>query len=82
MNAYIEKGALLYDMKKYKESIEVFEKATTVKNSFADGYYWIAKNQEALNNSKDAIDNYKRALALDQEFTEARDALKRLGIIK
>ncbi|RTL59826.1 MAG: hypothetical protein EKK37_02985 [Sphingobacteriales bacterium] len=82
MDAYIEKGALLYEMKKYKESIAVFEKATTVKNSFADGYYWIAKNQEALNNSKEAIDNYKRALALDQEFTEAREALKRLGIIK
>jgi tetratricopeptide (TPR) repeat protein len=82
MDAYIEKGALLYEMKKYKESIAVFEKATTVKNSFADGYYWIAKNQEALNEKAEATDNYKRALALDQEFTEAREALKRLGVIK
>ncbi|MBI2730651.1 MAG: hypothetical protein HYX40_07870 [Sphingobacteriales bacterium] len=82
MQAYIEKGSLLYDLKKYKESIAVFEKATTVNNIFADGYFWLAKNEEALGNSKDAIDNYKRALALDQGFEEAREALKRLGIIK
>ena len=82
LEAYIEKGSLLYDLKKYKESIAVFEKATTVNNIFADGYYWIAKNQEALNDIKEATDNYKRALALDQGFTEAREALKRLGVIK
>ncbi|MGE5106740.1 MAG: tetratricopeptide repeat protein [Sphingobacteriales bacterium] len=82
LEAYIEKGSLLYDLKKYKESIAVFEKATTVNNIFADGYYWIAKNEEALNMQNDAIDNYKRALALDQSFDEAREALKRLGVIK
>lgn len=82
MEAYIEKGALLYDLKKYNESIAVFEKATTINNIFADGYYWLAKNEEALNKTKDAIDNYKRALALDQSFEEARAALKRLGVIK
>ncbi|HET9055966.1 MAG TPA: tetratricopeptide repeat protein [Chitinophagaceae bacterium] len=82
MEAYIEKGCLLYDLKKYKESIIVFNKATTVNNTFADGYYWIAKNQEALNQKSEAADNYKRALALDQEFTEAKQALKNLGIIK
>jgi tetratricopeptide (TPR) repeat protein len=82
MEAYIEKGSLLYDLKKHKESISVFDKATTVNNTFADGYYWIAKNQEALNQVKEAVDNYKRALALDQEFEEARAALKRLGVIK
>lgn len=82
MEAYIKKGSLLYDLKKYKESINVFEKATTVNNIFADGYYWIAKNEEALHKEKDAIDNYKRALALDQGFDEAREALVRLGVIK
>lgn len=82
MEAYIEKGSLLYDLKKYKESLAVFEKATTVNNIFADGYYWMAKNQEALNDVKEATDNYKRALALDQGFEEAREALKRLGVIK
>jgi tetratricopeptide (TPR) repeat protein len=82
MEAYIEKGALLYDLKKYKESIAVFERATTVNNIFADGYYWLAKNEEALGQQKEAIDNYKRALALDQTIEEARAALKRLGVIK
>jgi tetratricopeptide (TPR) repeat protein len=82
LDAYIEKGVLLYELKKYKESIAVFEKATTVNNTFADGYYWIARNEEALNKQKEAIENYKRALALDQSFEEAREALKRLGVIK
>ena len=78
MEAYIEKGSLLYDQKKYKESIAIFDKATTINNTFADGYYWIAKNQEALNLKTEAIGNYKRAIALDTEFTEAKEALKRL----
>ena len=78
MEAYIEKGSLLYDLKKYKESYSVFYKATTINNTFADGYYWMAKNQEALNQKEEAIGNYKRAVALDTDFTEAKEALKRL----
>jgi hypothetical protein len=35
-----------------------------------------------MNKTKEAIDNYKRSLALDQSITEAREALKRLGEIK
>lgn len=82
LEAYVYKGQLLYNLKRYKESIAVFDRATTVKNSFADGYFWLAKNEEALQKTKEAIDNYKRALALDQNYDEARDALKRLGVIK
>lgn len=81
LNAYIEKGLVYYDQKKFKEALEIFRMSTTIKNSFADGYYWMAKTEEQLNRTEDATNNYKRALALDQSLEEARTALKRLGAI-
>ncbi len=78
LDAYLEKGIYYFDQKNYTEARKVFEKSTSVKNSFADGYYWMAKCDENLNNKPEAIDNYKRSIALDPGFTEAREALARL----
>jgi tetratricopeptide (TPR) repeat protein len=78
LDAYLEKGILYYDQKKYTEARKVFEKSTSVKNSFADGYYWTARCDEMLNNKPEAIDNFKRAIVLDTGFIEAREALVRL----
>ncbi len=78
--AYMEKGFLLYDAKKIKEALSVFETLVTVKNTYADGYYWIAKCKEALNLPADAISNYQKALVLDPRLTEAKAALQRLGV--
>jgi tetratricopeptide (TPR) repeat protein len=82
LEAYIEKGLVYYDEQKFAEALKVFKQSTNVKNSFADGYFWMAKAEEKLNRKEDAINNYKRSLALDQSIEEARDALKRLGVIK
>ncbi len=82
LEAYIEKGLIYYDQGKFAEAYKQFEKSTVVSNAFADGYFWMAKAEEKLGKTKEAIDNYKRSLALDQEITEAKDALKRLGVIK
>jgi tetratricopeptide (TPR) repeat protein len=82
MDAYIEKGLIYYDAANFAEAFRVFEKSTQVKNSFAEGYFWMAKSQEKLKKEKEAIANYKRSLALDQSLTEARTALQRLGEIK
>ncbi len=82
LDAYIEKGLIYYDQKKFDEAHKVFAKSTNVSNKFADGYFWMAKAEEKLNRTSDAIDNYKRSLALDQSITEAKDALKRLGAVK
>jgi tetratricopeptide (TPR) repeat protein len=78
LDAYLEKGIYYFDQKNYAEARKVFEKSTSVKNSFADGYYWMAKCDENLNNKPEAIDNYKRSIALDPGFKEAREALARL----
>jgi tetratricopeptide (TPR) repeat protein len=82
MNAYIEKGLVYYDMKKFEEAWKVFHKSTEVSNTFADGYFWMAKTEEKQNKKEEAIANYKRSLALDQSLSEAREALQRLGVIK
>ncbi len=79
MEAYMEKGFLYFDNKKTAEALQVFKTVVTVKNTYADGYYWMAKCNEALNNKADAISNYQQALTLDPKLAEAADALKRLG---
>jgi tetratricopeptide (TPR) repeat protein len=82
MDAYIEKGLVYYDQKKYADAWKVFNKSTEVSNTFADGYFWMAKAEEKMNQKEEAIANYKRSLALDQNFSEVREALERLGVIK
>lgn len=82
LDAYIEKGLIYYDQKKFDEAHNVFTQSTNVSNKFADGYFWMAKAEEKLNRTTEAIDNYKRSLALDQSMNEAKDALKRLGVMK
>jgi tetratricopeptide (TPR) repeat protein len=79
MEAYMEKGFLLYDTKKTNEALQVFRTAVTVKNTYADGYYWIAKCDEVLNNKTEAINNYQKALTLDPTLKEAAASLQRLG---
>ena len=78
--AYMEKGFLYYDAKKIDEAVQVFQTLVKVKNTYADGYYWLAKCYEALANTTEAIANYKKAVMLDPKLTEASEALKRMGL--
>jgi tetratricopeptide (TPR) repeat protein len=80
--AYIEKGLLYYDQKKYRQALDIFVRATAVKNDFAEGYFWIAKTCQKLDQKEDAILNFKRSLALDPSIQEAREELKTLGAIQ
>ena len=74
LDGYIEKGSLLYEMKKYEEAIAVFNLSLTISPSFADAYYWIAKCQEAMGKKEEAKANYLRAFELDKTMKEAREA--------
>lgn len=78
--AYMEKGFLFYDDKQYSDALQVYQTLITVKNTYADGYYWLAKTQEAMNNKAAAIDNYQKSLTLDPKLKEATAALQRLGV--
>lgn len=78
LDGYIEKGAILYEMKKYEEAISVFNLALTISPKFADAYYWIAKCQEAIGQKKEAKLNYQRAYSLDNDLKEAKEAADRI----
>lgn len=78
-DAYIEKGIIYFEQKKYDEALKVFNMAATVSNTDADAYFWIGRCLEQQGNTQEAIVNYKRAIALDETFTEAKDALRRLN---
>jgi len=80
MEAYMEKGFLYYEDKKISDALKVFQTAATVKNTYADSYYWMAKCYEALNNKTEAINSYQRSLSLDPGIKEATAALQRLGV--
>lgn len=79
LESYIEKGSLLYDMKKYPEALKVFNLALTISPDYADNYYWIGKCQEAMGQTEEAKQNYQRAVGIDKDFKEAKDALERMG---
>lgn len=80
MFAYREKAIVLYETGKYTEAIKVLEKATTLQNSFDEGYYWMGQCYEKLNDKNAAIDNYRTALMYNADFVEAKDALAKLGV--
>jgi tetratricopeptide (TPR) repeat protein len=77
-DAYIEKGIVLYDLKKYDSALKVFTMAATVANTNADAWYWMARCYEVLGKKDLALVNYQRALAIDKNFDEAREGIKRL----
>jgi len=78
LNAYIEKGRIFYDQKKYAEALKVFELANTISATFPDAYFWMGRCQEALGLKEEAKLNYQRAYGLDDSFTEAKEAAGRL----
>jgi tetratricopeptide (TPR) repeat protein len=80
MEAWLEKGLALYDLKKYKEAAEVLEKAISIQNNFDKGYYYLGLCYEKLNRTEEAIQAYQMALNYDPNYVEVRDALGRLGI--
>lgn len=78
LDAYIEKGALLYEQKKFNDAMKVFQLANTISATFADAYYWMGKCQQALGQKAEARLNYQRAYGLDKTFKEAKDSADRL----
>jgi len=78
LDAYIDKGQILYDEKKYAEAINVFQLALKVSATYADAYYWLGKCQEVTGKKEEARLNYQRAYGLDKSLTEAKEAADRL----
>lgn len=79
MLAYREKAIVLYESGKYEEAIKVLNKATTLQNSFDEGYYWLGQCYEKLQKREAAVESYKSALLYNADNTAAKDALAKLG---
>jgi len=79
-DAYLEKGIILYKQKNYEQALKTFQMTITVSNTYPDGYYWMARCYEATGRKDEALMYYQEALALDKDFSEARDGIKRLKI--
>lgn len=77
-DAYIEKGIVLHDLKNYDSALKVFIMAATVANTNPDAWYWMARCYEVLGKKDLALVNYQRALALDKNFQEAKEGIKRM----
>ena len=78
-DAYIEKGIIFFQTKKFDEALKTFTLAATVSNTDPDAYFWMGRCYESMNETEQADVNYERAYALDRSFTEAREALKRIN---
>ena len=78
LNAYIEKGKILLDMKKTNEAFKTFQLANTITPSFPDAWYWMARCQEILGDKSEAKQNYEKAYELDNTFTEAKEAAEKI----
>lgn len=79
MEAYMEKGFLYTDRKRFDEGLKIFRLATSVEPTYADAFYWQAKCLEALGRTREALDMYDQALRLDPDLKEASAAITRLG---
>lgn len=78
IDAYMEKGFIMYDDKRFDDALSVFLKVAEVNSTYADAYYWQAKCFEAKANKPKAIELYQQALALDKTLQQAQDGIKRL----
>lgn len=78
LEAYMEKGFIYFDAKDFISANQVFQTVVTIKNIYADGYYWLGKTAEAQQLKAEAIAQYERSLALDPSLKEASAAISRL----
>ncbi len=78
LDAYMDKGALLHDEKKYADALAVFKLVNRISPTFADAYNWAGKCEEAQHKIPEAKLDYQRAFGLDTSLHEAKDAANRL----
>ena len=79
---YIEKGIIFFEQKNYDEALKTFQFAASISYTNADSYYWMGRCYEAIGKKEEAIDYYYKALTFDKNFTEAKEAIQRLNVMK
>ena len=79
IDAYMDKGTLLFNSQKYELALQTFKLATVVSPTFADAYFWMGKTKEALGKIEEAKADYERAYSLDHDLSEAKVAADKLA---
>ncbi|HEX6914155.1 MAG TPA: tetratricopeptide repeat protein [Chitinophagaceae bacterium] len=79
MVAYLEKGFLYFDRKRYRQALRIFQVAADVEPTYADAFYWQGKTYEAMGKPQEAINVYRQAINLDPGLKEASAAITRLA---
>ncbi len=64
IDAYIEKGIILYDRKDYNAALKTFQQAFKIVNNNPELYYWIGQCYMGLGNKGEAADWQKKYEAL------------------
>ena len=77
-DAYLEKGYAWFDEGKFREAAATFRKLTEVSPQHADGWYWLGKTYDTLQQKDKAIEAYQRALLIDGKLKEAQVAIEKL----
>ena len=77
--AYREKAICLYNIANYKQAIESLDKAVALQNTYDEGYYWLGRCYEKLNQPKEAAISYQTALQIDPGYAEAKEGLARVN---
>jgi pentatricopeptide repeat protein len=78
-DAYIEKGIAFFKQKNYDNAMNTFRMAASVSFNSPDAYFWIGRCYEAINKKEEAASYYQKAIMLDNNFIEAKEALKRVS---
>ena len=87
MAAYREKAMVLYDLAKYKEAMEVLKRALSIQSTYDEGWYWLGRCYEKLNDKEHARESYQHAIDFSREtengeYQDAIDALNKLNAIE
>jgi tetratricopeptide (TPR) repeat protein len=69
---------IFYRQKNYDEALKEFQYASKISYTNADSYYWTGRCYEAIGKKEEALDYYTQAVQFDRDFTEAKEAIKRL----
>ena len=64
VDAYMEKGIILYDQKKYEQALKTFQQAFLIKKNDPEIFLWISKSYEGVGNKAEAEDWKKKYDAL------------------
>lgn len=78
MYAYREKAIALYELKKYRQAVQVLKRAVTLQNNFDEGYFWMGKAYEKMHLRDSAVIAFQNALLYDKNYIEAQKQLDSL----